>query len=84
MKTSIIHNGKELTLDVLSIDEAVKAKKLTKQEGIEHHDWAKNASLPTDNKHFIYVDDTFAGIAYKNPSLEEAVNIAKDTIEWYS
>jgi hypothetical protein len=84
MKTSIISNEKTLTLEVYSIDEAVKRRRLTKQEGIDEHDWQKGIAAPVDDKHYIYIDGTFAGIAYSKPTKEEAIAIAKDTIEWYS
>jgi hypothetical protein len=43
MKTSITSNEKTLTLEVYSIDEAVKRRLLTKQEGFDEHDWQKGS-----------------------------------------
>lgn len=54
--------------EILSIDQAVKRRYLTKQEGIEHHSWQKNVCCPVDTKLFVYVDGSFIGIA--NSKLE--------------
>lgn len=46
-------------IKVLTIDEAVQCHLLTKQEGLDMHDWRKGNPLPVDQKHLIYYDGEF-------------------------
>ncbi|TDX86198.1 hypothetical protein [Epilithonimonas xixisoli] len=49
-----INNGKEIKIEVLTIDEAKKKNRLTKEEAEGYHVWHKNEEFPVDNKHIVY------------------------------
>lgn len=48
------NNGKEITIEVLTIDEAKKKGRLTSEEAIGFHVWHKDKIEPVDNKHIVY------------------------------
>lgn len=45
---------KKVKVEVLTIDEARKKNRLTKEEAIDMHTWHKGVSAPVDNKHIVY------------------------------
>lgn len=48
------NNNKEIKIEVLTIDEAKKKGRLTKDEAYGYHVWHKDKSYPVDNKHIVY------------------------------
>jgi hypothetical protein len=84
MKTTITVNQKEMTLEILTIEECVKAKYLTRSEATDHHTWHKGVSNFVDEKMFIYIDGIYAGQSEEKITKKQAIEIAKDTIEFCS
>ena len=74
MKTYKIQNqGKEIKIEVLTIDEAENKKRLTKEEALAYHVWHKNEANPVDNKHIVYAFNVLPN----NPSTDWVV------VKWF-
>ncbi|AZB01275.1 hypothetical protein EG359_17375 [Chryseobacterium joostei] len=68
------NNGKKIKIEVLSIDEAKKKNRLTKEEADSYHVWHKNENNPVDNKHIVYAFNVLPN----NPETDWVV------IKWFS
>lgn len=77
-------NQAEIKLEILTIEEAVKKQRLTREDATHYHTWHKNAVSFVDNKHLVYTNDDYGvvcqGVTDNFPTEKELDDIA---IKWF-